>query len=406
MSHPYQDEIASLGRIEALPAMLEVVCRTTGMGFAAVAKVTVDRWIACQVRDEISFGMVPGQELVVSTTICDEIRDSKLPVAIDHVAIDPHYAKHHTPAMYGFQSYISMPIFLRDGAFFGTLCALDPHPRSVNSPEILGMFKLFAELVSFHMDAQERLDKSERELSRERQTAELREQFIAVLGHDLRNPLSSIKAGVGILRRGAGDKTPATLNLIERSIQRMSGLIDNVLDFARGRLGGGLSLNYADGQALRLALEHATAELRSAWPERIIESEFELGEFIGCDASHLAQMLSNLLANAITHGRPDRAIRVGASDRHGMLTLFVSNEGVPIAEKAIGSLFQPFFRESNQPSQQGLGLGLYIVSEIARAHGGALEVVSTETETRFTFTMPLHPASPLPLAGIANKPQS
>ena len=91
------------------------------MGFAAVARVTPDRWVACAVRDEIAFGLLPGGELDVKTTICDEIRDSGRAVIIDHVAEDEQFRSHHTPRMYGLQSYISMPIVLPSGAFFGPL---------------------------------------------------------------------------------------------------------------------------------------------------------------------------------------------------------------------------------------------------------------------------------------------
>ena len=142
-------DVAAVARIDAVPTILEVVCRTTGMGFAAVARVTEDRWIACAVRDEIAFGLQPGGELKVETTICNEIRASRQPVIIDHVAQDVAFRGHPTPAMYGFQSYISMPIFLSGGSFFGTLCAIDPRPTRLNRPEIVGMFKLFADLIAF-----------------------------------------------------------------------------------------------------------------------------------------------------------------------------------------------------------------------------------------------------------------
>src|ERR1700744_3361162 len=105
------------------------------MGFSAIARVTEDRWITCSVRDEILFGLVPGSELKVETTICHEIRQSGDPVIIDHVALNPAFANHHTPAMYGFQSYISVPILRRDGTFFGTLCAIDPNPHRLETPE-------------------------------------------------------------------------------------------------------------------------------------------------------------------------------------------------------------------------------------------------------------------------------
>ena len=113
-------DVEAVSSIDAVPSILEVICRTTGMGFAAVARVTSDRWIACAVRDEIQFGLKPGGELKVETTICHEIRQNHQAVVIDHVAEDELYAHHHTPAMYGIQSYISMPIMLKDGSFFGT----------------------------------------------------------------------------------------------------------------------------------------------------------------------------------------------------------------------------------------------------------------------------------------------
>ena len=93
-----------------------------------MARVTADRWVACAVRDEIAFGLLPGQELDVKTTICDEIRDSGRAVIIDHVEQDESFRDHHTPRMYGLQSYISMPIILPNGTFFDA-CAIDPDQR-------------------------------------------------------------------------------------------------------------------------------------------------------------------------------------------------------------------------------------------------------------------------------------
>src|SRR3954464_11359489 len=200
MSEDIQADVELVGQIESVPTILEVVCRTTGMGFAAVARVTDERWIACAVRDEISFGLKPGGELNLETTICNEIRASGEGVVIDHVAEDEAFCGHPTPKMYGFQSYISMPILRPDGQFFGTLCAIDPRPVRLKTPETIGMFRLFADLIGFHLDVQERLTISETTLLDERKGTELREQFIAVLGHDLRNPLASVDAGVRLLR--------------------------------------------------------------------------------------------------------------------------------------------------------------------------------------------------------------
>lgn len=150
-------DIARLGRIPFLPALLDVVCTATGMGFAAVARVTEDRWIAGAVRDELQFGLVPGGELPIASTICHEIRQSKKPVIIDHVAHDAYYCNHHTPAIYGLESYISFPILLKDGSFFGTLCAIDPKANVLNTPPIISLFNVLVSLIAEYWDGKQNL---------------------------------------------------------------------------------------------------------------------------------------------------------------------------------------------------------------------------------------------------------
>ena len=388
MNNDFAEDLELVARIDAIPRILEVVCRTTGLGFAAVARVTEHRWVACAVRDEIAFGLQPGGELQVATTICDEIRDSGAAVVIDHVAEDTAFCNHPTPKMYGFQSYISVPIRRAGGQFFGTLCGIDPKPARLNTPETVGMFKLFADLIAFHLDAQERLSLSETALLDERQTAQLREQFIAVLGHDLRNPLNAIRVGAEMLSTiPPGEKAAPIVALIQRSAARIGGLIENVMDFARGRLGGGLSLNLVVDSGLEATLEQVIDEVRTAWPGRTVHSEFELTRPVACDAARVAQMLSNLLANALTHGNAAGPVWVRGRSDEGGFELSVTNLGEPIPPETVGRLFQPYARASERPGQQGLGLGLYIASEIARAHGGSLDVASSPKETRFTFRM-------------------
>lgn len=389
MKNTFEDDINAISRIDAIPNILEVVCRMTGLGFAAVARVTEHRWVACAVRDEIEFGLRPGDELKVETTICDEIRDDGKLVVIDHAAEDEAYCNHPTPKMYGFQSYISVPIYCQDGRFFGTLCAIDPRPARLNTPETIGMFKLFAELIAFHLDAQERLKLSEIALLDERQTAQLREQFIAVLGHDLRNPLNAVRGGAELLSMmPLSEKATSIVALIQRSAMRMAELIDNVMDFARGHLGGGISLVREVEEGLEMMLEQVIAEVRTAWPNRDIRSELAMSGPVACDGARVAQLLSNLLANALTHGDPASPVWVSARSDNEGLEISVANLGEPIAPDTVDHLFQPFSRASVEPGQEGLGLGLYIASEIARAHEGSLEVKSSTEETRFTFRIP------------------
>ena len=262
-------------------------------------------------------------------------------------------------------------------------------PARLNTPEVIGMFTLFAELIAFHIDAHERLASSDAALSDEKRTAELREQFIAVLGHDLRNPLASMKAGATLLRHQALDERGhSIIAMMQASAGRMAGLIDTVLDFARGRLGAGLTLERTVA-SLTPVLEQVADELRAAHPKRVIKTDFALDQDVDCDAGRISQLLSNLLGNALTHGAADQPVRVGAMVQGGELVVSVANGGVPIAPAALPKLFLPFERGSLSANLQGLGLGLYISSEIARAHGGRLTVASGSRATVFTFRMPL-----------------
>ena len=384
-------DIVAIGSIKAIPTILDVVCRTTGMRFAAVARVTEDRWIACSVRDDIAFGLKPGDELKVETTLCHEIRRSGLAVIIDHVTEDATYCGHHTPAIYGLQSYIAMPIRLADGSFFGTLCAIDPEPHRLNTPETVAMFEMFAQIIGDHLSAIDRMNSVEANLLDERATASLREQFIAVLGHDLRNPLAAIGGGMRLLlKRPLDDEAIALVGMIQSSVGRMARLIDDVMDFARSRLGGGLSLDRHDDAPVAAILDQVATELQISMPNRIIETHCLLTNPVNCDRHRIAQLASNLLANALTHGAPDEPVRMRAATEGDWFEVSVANAGEPIPPSIRDSIFQPFSRGAHRPNQQGLGLGLYIAQQIAEVHGGTIEVTSGTTETCFTFRMPLN----------------
>ena len=216
------------------------------------------------------------------------------------------------------------------------------------------------------------------------QLSSLREQFIAVLGHDLRNPLGAIITGISLL--GMDDLEPDQAKIVQvmsRSAQRMNELINNVMDFARARLGGGMVLD-KKLVSLTPVLSHVVDELKIIWPKRHIITEFGADEMVECDPNRIAQLLSNLLANALTHGAQDKPVYVKTISKDEF-ELSVINSGQPIPDDHIKKLFEPFAREDIRPSQQGLGLGLYIAAEISRAHGGELIATSTPNETRFTF---------------------
>jgi sigma-B regulation protein RsbU (phosphoserine phosphatase) len=258
---------------------------------------------------------------------------------------------------------------------------------------------LFTRLAIFRATERRRYERAlvdgnaatERAAAAERETSQLREQFIAVLGHDLRNPLAAIGSGIQLLakREAVSARGTAILALMQGSVTRAADLIDTVLDFARGRLGGGIGLNRDAAAPLTPTLEQVVAELAAVSPDRMIRADFAIAEPVDCDRTRIAQLLSNLLGNAITHGSHSAPITVVATTTADTLTLAVANGGAPTDAAVIERLFQPFFRGEIRPNQAGLGLGLHIASEIAKAHGGRLTATSSEAETRFVFTMPL-----------------
>lgn len=148
MKDEFASEVAQEGDNPEINAILLEVCHATRMGFVAVARVTEERWIAAQVVDRIAFGLNPGEELDVKKTICDDIRQCGQAIIIDRIADDPEWRTHPVPMLYGFESYASIPIFLADGSFYGTLCAIDPEPRMLSGPDTIALLKDCAERVA------------------------------------------------------------------------------------------------------------------------------------------------------------------------------------------------------------------------------------------------------------------
>lgn len=385
----FTKDVAAVAQIEVVPTILDLICRTTGMGYAAVARVTEDRWVACAVRDDVAFGLKAGEELAIERTFCDTVRRCGEPVVFDSASSDPVYSVHPLPAAYGIESYISMPIVMPDGRFFGTLCGIGVKPARVRNPETMGAIRLFAGLIGMHLDTLERTAAAEARLQEERRDAEERDRFIAILGHDLRNPLAAMASATRMLQSARHEQdAPRIANMMFATIGRMSGLVENVLDFARAKMGAGVTIDPQPAGHLEQALRHVVDEMHARAPERDIRLSFDLAVPLVLDVPRVTQVFANMLSNALRHGAEDTVVRVSArSDANGF-ALAVANAGPPIPPAIRERLFRPFSRGEARPGQEGLGLGLYIVSEIARAHGGTVELSTDAHETCFTFRLP------------------
>ncbi|TDU31292.1 hypothetical protein DFR24_0656 [Panacagrimonas perspica] len=383
-------DIQAIRRICVVPTILELMITLTGMRFAAVARVTDTTWTACAVNDQLAFGLEPGQELPLHTTLCNEVRQQQQAIIFGHASQHPEFCQHATPRLYGFESYVSLPIVRADGSFFGTLCGLDPQPRPVEDPPTIRTLTLFAQLIAAHLDADDTIGRRTRELDAAREDALLRDRFVAVLGHDLRNPLNSIGISAEVLEASATDpKARTMISVIRRSCNRMASLVDDVIDFARGKLGTGIPLSMENTDLLAGLLRQVTTEIQLNHPTRPLDVSINLPGLVRCDAPRIAQLLGNLVSNAMTHGEPGSPVQVTARVADDMLALSVSNHGMPIPVELQRRIFEPFVRGDPQRNQSGLGLGLYIAAEIARSHGGKIELSSAEGRTQFRFSMPL-----------------
>jgi signal transduction histidine kinase len=391
MTNPaFTPDIDAIRSIDAVPVILSMVKHLTGMRFAAVARVTESNWVACAVDDSIDFGLKPGGELVLESTICHEIRQHKQPVIFGHASAHPVFSLHHTPKTYGLESYISIPIVKANGDFFGTLCAIDSVPANIDEPAITKTLTLFAQLIAMNLDTQRHLEATQIELNNANELGRLREQFIAVLGHDLRTPLSAVRMSADLLESKTEDKR--SLNLIaaiRNSSVRMGVLIENILDFARGRLGGGIPVQRKLVDDLQYTLQLTLAEVQASHPQAVFIHELDVPAGIYCDALRISQLLSNLLGNAATHGSNSAPIVLKAYAENDEIVISLTNQGTPIPAQLMPLLFEPFSRAEAGQRCEGLGLGLYIASQIAMAHNGTLSVTSSaESGTCFVARFP------------------
>jgi len=227
---------------------------------------------------------------------------------------------------------------------------------------------------------------------------EFQERFLAILGHDLRNPLAAIDMGVSLLRqRGAAESSESRiLGRMETSSRRMTRMIDQILDFTRTRLSGALSVE-PQPMDLGSMLREMAEEVRVAHPDRVVDLRCPAipGRW---DRDRLEQVFSNLLGNAMSYGDPSAPVRVTALIDGTTARGEVHNEGPPIPDALSAMIFDPFRRgdrDSREKKTAGLGLGLYISREIIRAHGGDVTVRSSARDgTTFRVSLPREPDAP------------
>lgn len=228
-------DINAVQGIASVPRILSTVASITGMRFAAIARVTDAQWIACAVHDTLDFGLKPGGELVLESTICDEIRQHGQPVVFADASSQPHWANHHTTRQYGLESYISVPILRGNGEFFGTLCAIDSRPaQQLEDSATLEALQLFAQLIGTQLELSDHLDLTRSHL----RDAQGREKLLVEAEREVRDLLQPIVTSLYLLRTSStlAAEDRALVEEMERSSQHLSQLLRSKLDIALGRV--------------------------------------------------------------------------------------------------------------------------------------------------------------------------
>lgn len=449
-NEPLREDIIKIQQISIVPSLLDIICRVTGMGFAAVARVTEREWIACSVRDTINFGLEPGGQLDVTSTICNEIRESRKIVVFDNADKDPLYKDHHTPLAYGIKSYISVPVYATDGSFFGTLCAVDPEPKRINVPHIIALFERFSELITFHFQAledslsareqlyqqqvkgdvlEQRLRDQVQEISggkeRERRTDILLQgkdaqissmsasisklnseitELAYISSHDLQEPLRKIQMFANLIleteRNNLSEKSLTFITKIRSSAERMQSLVADLLTYTVNSGGKNLMLNADMATIVQDALNDLKEELLLS--KAIIT--------VNCDCTakvipfQVRQVVYNCVSNSLRFAHIDRipAVSITCETASGSdfdfdllepngqyCRLAVEDNGMGFDQQFSRRIFDIFEKLENDVQIKNTGIGLAIVKKIADNHNGYVRAMGKESEgARFEIYFP------------------
>jgi two-component system, sensor histidine kinase and response regulator len=242
-----------------------------------------------------------------------------------------------------------------------------------------------------------RLSAAHAELRRMQRTleveAEFRERFMGMLAHDLRQPLNTIHLAAQTLalpERATG-KPSGALAMQQRAVARMKRMIDELLDFTRSRPESGMPIQRQTTD-LTSIVQATLGEMRPGWPGHVLTLHAEQPCVGRWDPDRLAQVCSNLIGNALEHSAPNSPIDIRVSCTESSAELTVSNLGTVIPAALLGTLFEAFRRGGSvRANSNGVGLGLYIVDQIVRAHGGSVVADSSEAGTHFRVQLPRHP---------------
>ena len=377
------ESIELLASLDSVAALLRVVCDVSGLGVATIAEVTEQRWIACAVEDRIAFGLQPGAELDLESTLCNHVRSSHEAVIISDVTQNPTYCDHPAPGLYGWKSYLSVPVFRPNGTFFGTLCAFDPQPGPLlEQRSVIATLDGFARLLGELLAREEQRREESPGPRGDRDLEPLREQLLVLLEEDLQRPLQALAT------QDLSAATPQVRHW-QTEARRLAERSAVAADFVRVRLGHGLPLKPALVDDVNERLLGLFATLQTRVPEQTLSSELPaLPAALRLDLPRVLQALDAMLEQAASSNSPGGNLLLRGEIHERCYSLVVESSTAVVDPGTLGQLFQPALSKADLAQPARLDLGLYVAREIARGHGGSLVARLEDSRLRFILTLP------------------
>ncbi|MBB2896343.1 GAF domain-containing protein [Pseudomonas sp. AS2.8] len=376
------ESIELLTSLDSVAALLRVVCDVSGLGVATIAEVTEQRWIACAVEDRIAYGLQPGAELDLESTLCNHVRSSHDAVIISDVTQNPTYCDHPAPGLYGWKSYLSVPVFRPNGTFFGTLCAFDPQPapqleqRPVTAT-LDGFARLLGELLAREEQRREESPGARGDLD----LTPLREQLLVLLEEDLQRPLQALA------KEASADAGQA--QRWQAEAQRLAERSAMAADFVRARLGHGLPLKPALVEGVNERLLDLLARLQTRFPDQTLRSELpELPAALRLDLPRLLQAVTALLEWVASRNPAGGTLLLRGELDERCYRLAVESSTAVVDPATLNQVFQPLLTQADPEQPVRLDLGCCLAQEIARGHGGSLVARREDDRLRFILTLP------------------
>ncbi len=407
LPHHLSKDVEDVANLSIVPTMLSVLCQTTGLGFAAVARVTDEHWIICSVNDSINFGLKSYDQLDVKTTLCNELKVTAQPLVIEDISTDKHYHDHITPTTYKFSAYVSIPIFRKDGRYFGSLFAIDPAPKKMNIEAVAGMLSLFGQLISVNLSTNEQIRLSEIQFNKDRafinalevkaeeRTKELRENNEALARsnkeleafadrsrHDLQEPLRKIQTLTSMITEREGSNLSPTgldyFNRIKNAAGRMQALIKDLLTYSQADM--------AERSFKLTNLEEIISQVKDDLNEQLAKRNaiIEVGPMctLLLIPFQFRQLLQNLFTNSlkfakesvppvisiscihVTQSAPEQPLKVP------FYQIEIKDNGIGFEQQYAEKIFTLFQRLNDKVLYSGTGVGLAIVKKIVENHNG------------------------------------